>query len=160
VGFNSWTSQDISDDRFINNFGANANAKTWLIQGDRQIYTSAQTSSRTIRSANIDGFRHITLDRSAKLALTGSGNEGFSVSGGMNVTSITSFNEGATSASRLTLNLDAALVLGKAYRVTHPKFGKATTTSGQIMNSEGFNSRFIYTGDDLENTYPSQETRF
>jgi pullulanase len=160
VRLNSWASKDISDDRFINNFDANGDAEIWLIQGDTQIYTSAPTSTTAIRSASIDGFRQITVDLSAKLALTGSGNEGFSVSDGINVTSVTPLNGSTTSANRLALNVDADLILGKAYTVTHPKFGKATTTSGQIMNSKEFNSRFTYLGDDLGNTYSSQETRF
>jgi pullulanase len=160
VRLNNWASKDISDDRFINNFDANGNAEIWLIQGDTQIYTSAPTSTMTIRSASIDDFRLITVDLSAKLALTGSGNEGFSISNGINVTSVTPLNGSTASASRLALHLDADLMLGKLYTVSHPKFGKATTTPGQIMNSDGFNSRYTYTGDDLGNTYSPQQTRF
>ena len=153
VRLNNWSSKDISDDRFINNFDANGNAEIWLVQGDTQIYTSAPTSTTTIKSASIDGFRQITVDLSAKLALTGSGNEGFTVSDGINVTSVTPLNGSTASASRLALALDADVVLGKAYTVNHPKFGKATTAPGQIMNSDGFNSRYTYAGDDLGNTY-------
>lgn len=160
VRLNSWASKDISDDRFISNFDANGNAEIWLVQGDTQIYTAAPTSTTTIRSASIDGFRQITVDLSAKLTLTGSGNEGFTVSDGINVTSVTPANGSATNASRLTLNLDADLALGKTYTVNHPKFGKASTTPGQIMNSDGFNSRYTYTGDDLGNTYTPQQTQF
>jgi pullulanase len=160
VRLNNWTSKDISDDRFINNFDANGNAEIWLIQGDTQIYTAAPTSSTTIRAASIDDFRLITVDLSAKLALTGSGNEGFSVSDGVNVTSVTPLNGTAASASRLALHLDADLALGKSFTVSHPKFGKATTTAGLIMNSAGFNSRYTYAGDDLGNTYSPQQTLF
>ena len=160
VRLNNWASKDISDDRFINNFDPNGNAEIWLIQGDTQIYTAAPTSTTTIRSARIDGFRQITVDLSAKLALTGSGNEGFSVSDGVNVTSVTPLNGSTASASRLALNLDSDLVLGKAYSVNQPKFGKTTTTAGLIMNSDGFNARYTYAGDDLGNTYSLQETRF
>jgi pullulanase len=160
VRLNNWASKDISDDRFISNFDANGNAEIWLIQGNTQIYTSAPTSATTIRSASMDDFRLITVDLSAKLALTGSGNEGFTVSNGASVTSVTPLNGSTASASRLALHLDADLMLGKPYTVTHPKFGKATTTPGLIMNSEGFNSRYTYTGDDLGNTYSPQETRF
>lgn len=160
VRLNNWSSKDISDDRFINNFDANGNAEIWLIQGDTQIYTSAPSSTSTIRSASVDGFRQITVDLSSKLALTGSGNEGFTVSDGINVTSVTPLNGSTTSASRLSLALDADLVLGKVYTVTHPAFGKVSTTSGQIMNSAEFNSRYTYTGDDLGNSYTLSQTQF
>lgn len=160
VRLNNWSSKDISDDRFITNFDANGNAEIWLIQGDTQIYTSAPTSTTTIRSASVDGFRQITVALSAKLALTGSGHEGFTVSDGINVTSVAPLNGSAASASRLSLALDADLVLGKVYTISHPKFGKASTTAGQIMNSAEFNSRFTYTGDDLGNTYTPSQTQF
>ena len=50
VRLNNWASKDISDDRFINSFDSNGNAEIWLIQADTQIYTSAPTSTSTIRS--------------------------------------------------------------------------------------------------------------
>lgn len=160
VRLNNWSSKDISDDRFINNFDSNGNAEIWLTQGDTQIYTSAPTSTTTIRSASIDGFRQITVDLSSKLSLSGSGNEGFGVSDGLNVISVTPLNGSTTSASRLSLHLDADVALGKTYTLTHPKFGKANTTPGQIMNSEAFNSRYTYVGDDLGNVYSPQQTQF
>lgn len=160
VRLNNWSSKDISDDRFINNFDANGNAEIWLVQGDTQIYTSVPTSMTTIKSASIDGIRQITVDLSAKLALTGYGNEGFTVSDGINVTSVAPLNGSTASASRLALTLDADVVLGKTYTVNHSKFGKATTTPGQILNSNGFNSRYTYEGGDLGNTYTPQQTQF
>lgn len=160
VRLNNWSSKDISDDRFVSNFDSNGNAEIWLVQGDTQIYTSAPTSTTTIRSASIDGFRQITVDLSSKLSLSGSGNEGFSVSDGISIVSVTPLNGSTSSASRLTLTFDADVVLGKTYTITHPKFGKVSTTPGQIMNSEGFNSRYIYTGNDLGNTFTPQQTQF
>ncbi len=164
VGFiirlNNWSSKDISDDRFISNFDSNGNAEIWLVQADTQIYTSAPTSTTTIRSARIDGFRQITVDLSAKLSLVGSGDEGFAMSDGLRVVSVTPLNGSTSSASRLALNLDADVSLGKSYTLTHPKFGKANTTPGLIMNSDGFNSRYTYSGDDLGNSYTPQQTQF
>lgn len=160
VRLNNWSSKDISDDRFISNFDSNGNAEIWLIQADTQIYTSAPTSTTTIRSASIDGFRQITVDLSAKLSLVGSGNEGFGISDGMSVMSVTPLNGSTSSASRLALNLDMDVSLGKSYTVTHPKFGQTKTTPGQIMNSDGFNSRYTYAGDDLGNSYTPQQTQF
>jgi len=160
IRLNNWSSKDISDDRFISNFGGNGSAEIWLVQGDTQIYNSAPVSTSTIRSASIDGFRQITVDLSAKLPLSGSGNEGFGISDGLNVVSVTPLNGSTTSASRLILNLDADVTLGKTYTITHPTFGKASTTPGQIMNSEGFNTRYTYTGSDLGNTYATTQTQF
>lgn len=160
VRLNSWASKDISDDRFITNFDANGNAEIWLIQGDTQIYASVPTSTTTIKSASVDGFRQITVALSAKLALTGAGNEGFTLSDGVNVISVKPLNGSTSSASKLELDLDSDLVLGKTYTVSHPKFGRASTTPGQIMNSDGFNAKYTYTGDDLGNSYTPQQTQF
>ncbi|HEX7405825.1 MAG TPA: type I pullulanase [Candidatus Nanopelagicaceae bacterium] len=160
IRLNNWAAKDIADDRFITNFDANGKAEVWLVQGDRQIYTAAPVNVSTIKTASIDGFRKITLDLSQKLSLTGSGNEGFTLSDGMNVTSVTAINGTASSASKVQLNLDADLTLGKSYTVTHPIFGKAQTAPGQIMNSAEFNARYTYAGDDLGNTYASDHTAF
>lgn len=157
---NNWVAKDTPDDRFITNFDANGNAEIWLVQGDRQIYTSAPSISSTITSASVDGFRQITVNLSQKLNLTGSGNEGFTLSDGINVTSVLARNGTATSASKIQLNLDADVTLGKTYTITHPIFGKVETTPGQIMYSPGFNARFTYTGDDLGNTYQVDQTSF
>lgn len=160
VRLNSWAAKDIADDRFITNFDANGKAEVWLVQGDRQIYTTAPTSVSTIKSALVDGFRKITLELSQKINLTGSGNEGFTLSDGINVASVTAMNGTATSATRVQLNLDADVTLGKSYTVSHPTFGNAQTTPGQIMNSTEFNSRYTYVGDDLGNSYTSDHTAF
>ncbi|MEK6649307.1 MAG: pullulanase-associated domain-containing protein, partial [Actinomycetota bacterium] len=157
---NNWVAKDIPDDRFITNFDTNGNAEIWLVQGDRQIYTSAPSTTSTITSASVDGFRQITVNLSQKLNLTGSGNEGFTLSDGINVTSVLAMNGTATSASKVQLNLDADVTLGKTYTVTHPTFGKIETTPGQIMYSAGFNARFTYAGDDLGNTYTVDQTFF
>lgn len=160
VRLNNWAAKDISSDRFITNFDANGKAEIWLVQGDPQIYTALPSSVSTIKSASIDGFRQITLDLSQKIKLTGSGNEGFALSDGINVTSVLAINGTAASASKVQLNLDADVILGRTYTVTHPIFGKAETTPGKIMNSAGFNARYTYTGDDLGNTYRSDQTFF
>lgn len=160
VRLNNWTSKDISDDRFITNFDSNGNAEIWLVQADTQIYTAAPTSTSTFRSANIDGFRQITVDLSTRLTLSGSGNEGFVLSDGIKVVSVSALNGSTTSASRLSLTLDSDVTLGKTYTLTHPTFGKVSTTPGQIMNSDGFNTRYTYSGNDLGNTYSKEQTRF
>ncbi len=160
VRLNSWQSKDVSDDRFITNFDANGNAEIWLVQADSKIYLAAPTASATIRSAAIDGFRQITLELSQKATLNGSGNEGFTVSDGVQVLSVDALNGSATSATQIQLNLAADLTLGKTYQVSHAKFGTVETTPGKIMNSAGFNDRFTYSGNDLGNTYAVDHTAF
>jgi pullulanase len=160
VRLNAWQSKDVSDDRFITNFDSNGNAEIWLIQGDKTIYTSLPASNSTIRSATIEGFRQISVELSQKLTLTGSGSEGFSISDGIKVLSVVALNGTPTSANQLQLNLDSDVALGKTYTVSHSLFGKADTTPGKIMNSDSFNSRFTYTGDDLGNTYAKDHTQF
>lgn len=160
VRLNNWVAKDVSDDRFITNFDANGSAEIWLVQADPQIHLTLPTTSATIRSAAIDGFRQITLDLSQKTTLTGSGNEGFTVSDGVVVSSVTALNGTSGGATKIALNLASDVSLGKAYTVTHPKFGSIQTHAGQIMNSTGFSDRFTYSGDDLGNTYSSDQTNF
>ncbi|MEI9907071.1 MAG: pullulanase-associated domain-containing protein [Actinomycetota bacterium] len=160
VRLNAWQSKDVSDDRFITNFDADGNAEIWLIQGDKAIYTSQPASTAAIKTATIDGFRQISVALSQKLNLSGAGNEGFTVSDGINVLSVTAINGTAASANELLLNLDSDLTLGKTYFVTLPGYGKIETTPGTIMNSDGFNTRYTYTGDDLGNTYAADHTQF
>ncbi|MBC7464220.1 MAG: type I pullulanase [Actinobacteria bacterium] len=160
VRLNAWQSKDVGDDRFVTNFDANGNATIWLIQGDKTVYTSAPTSNASIRSASIDGFRLLTVELSQKMALTGSGAEGFTLSDGNSVTSVKALNGTSTSASQVQLTLGADVVLGKTYTLSHPTFGKVETTPGKIMNSDGFNTRFTYAGNDLGNTYFTDRTDF
>ena len=160
VRLNSWQSKDVSDDRFITNFDTNGSAEIWLVQADSKIYLAAPTASATIRSAAIDGFRQITLELSQKATLSGSGNEGFTVSDGVEVASVSALNGTATSATQIQLNLSSDLTLGKTYKISSSKFGTAETSAGKIMNSAGFNDRFTYTGVDLGNTYASDHSAF
>ena len=160
IRLNNWVSKDISDDRFITNFNSTGNAEIWLVQADPQIHLTLPTSVATIRSATIDGFRQITLELSQKVALTGAGNEGFTVSDGLEVSSVTGLNGNSSGATKVALNLSSDIVLGKTYTVTNSKFGTAQTKAGQIMNSAAFSERFTYSGDDLGNTYSSDHTNF
>jgi pullulanase len=100
------------------------------------------------------------VDLSQKATLSGSGNEGFTVSDGLTVSSVTGLNGTSTSATKLVLNLSSDITLGKIYTVTNAKFGSVQTKAGQIMNSAGFNDRYTYTGEDLGNTYSSDHTNF
>jgi pullulanase len=160
VRLGAWVSKDVGDDRFVTTFDSNGNAEIWLIQGDKTIYTTAPTATATMRSASIDGFRTISVELSKKMTLTGSGNEGFTISDGLNVSSVTALNGTSTSASQVQLNLDSDVALGKTYTISHATYGKIETTPGKIMNSEGFNTRFTYTGNDLGNTYFADHTDF
>ncbi len=164
VGFimrlNNWVAKDVSDDRFITKFDANGNAEIWLVQADPQIHLTLPTSVAAIRSAMIDGFRQITLELSQKATLSGVGNEGFAVSDGLEVSSVTSLNGSSAGATKVVLNLSSDIVLGKTYTITNSKFGSVQTKAGQIMSSSSFSDRFTYAGDDLGSTYSTDHTNF
>lgn len=160
VRLNNWASKDVSDDRFITKFDANGNAEIWLVQADPQIYLTRPTSVAAIRSAMIDGFRQISLELSQKATLTGTGNEGFTVSDGLEVSSVKALNGDSSGATKVVLNLSSDILLGKTYTISNSKFGSAQTKAGQIMSSSGFSDRFTYSGDDLGNTYSSDHTIF
>ena len=164
----AWTSKDTANDRFIN-FDGVASKEIWLIQGDATVYTSKPTVSScgpTMISAVVDSFRAITVTLNQELALTGSGDEGFTLDKGLTVASVTALNGTASSASKLRLNLTSDVTIGTRYTVTHTgvdvdhTFGSKATSTGAIMNSQDFNDRYTYTGDDLGNTYTPQETKF
>lgn len=168
VRLGSWKAKDITSDRFIN-FDGTATKEVWLLQGDPTIYTTKPTvpsCGPTMISAVVDSFRAITVNLNQNLALTGSGNEGFTIDKGMTVSSVTALNGTASSASKLRLNLSSDVTIGTRYTVTHTgvdadhTFGSKGTATGAIMNSQDFNDRYTYTGDDLGNTYTPQATTF
>ena len=155
-------------DRFAS-FGDSGLTEIWIVQDDCTVYTSApktEVPDPAMSSASIDDLNKITVSLNQKLTLVGHGNEGFTVSGGRTVTSVTALNGTATSASLLQLNLDANIAFGTTYTVTHTGVDAATTfgtrvaSVGKVMNSDGFNAAFNYTGTDLGATYSANQTSF
>lgn len=155
-------------DRFAS-FNDSGVTEIWIVQDDCTIYTSepkTEAPDPAISSASIDDLNKITVSLNQKLALSGSGNEGFTVSGGRTVTSVTALNGTSSSASLLQLNLDGNITFGSTYTVTHAgadsatTFGTKTASVGKVMNSDGFNAAFNYSGNDLGVTYAANQTSF
>ena len=155
-------------DRFAS-FDDSGVTEIWIVQDDCTIYTSApktEAPDPAVNSASIDDLNKITVSLNQKLTLTGSGNQGFTVSGGRTVTSVTALNGTSTSASLLQLTLDANITFGTTYTVTHTganastTFGSKVASVGKVMNSDGFNAAFNYSGNDLGATYSSSQTTF
>lgn len=141
----------------------------WIKQDDCVIYTEAPATvapDPAIVSASIDDLNKVTVSLNQKVDLTGSGNEGFTINGGLTVTSVKNLNGTATSASMLELTLSANIAFGTTYTVTHTggttetTFGTKVAGIGRVMNSDGFNAAFNYTGNDLGATYTKSATAF
>ncbi len=156
----AWISKDVETNRFITNFDASGNAEIWLVQGDPRIYTSLPAPVKTIKSATLDDFRTISVDLSQKMTLTGTGDEGFSITGGPKVLSVKALDGSATATTRVQLTLDSDATIGTDYTLSQKDFGNAKVTAGKIIESDAFNARYLYTGNDLGNTYTSSSTAF
>ncbi len=160
VRLNAWAAKDIDADRLITNFDANGRAEVWIMQGDPKVYTSVPSTEAKLRTAKIDEFNSITVATSRKIPLVGKGAEGFQVNNGLTVTSVQALNGTASSASLLSLKLSGAIDLGNKYTITHATLGVVDAIAGNIMNSNEFNARFHYLGNDLGNTYTPAKTAF
>ncbi len=156
----AWVSKDVETNRFITNFDASGNAEVWLVQGDPTIYTTLPAPVKAIKSATLDDFRAISIDLSQKIALTGTGDEGFSITGGPKVLSVKALDGSATATTRVQLTLDSDATIGADYTVSQTNFGSLKVSAGKIIESDGFNARYFYAGDDLGNTYTAASTTF
>ena len=58
------------------------------------------------------------------------------------------------------LTLDSDATSGTDYTLSQKDFGNAKVTAGKIIESDAFNARYLYTGNDLGNTYTSSSTAF
>ncbi|MEY4000735.1 MAG: hypothetical protein RLZZ626_1090, partial [Actinomycetota bacterium] len=163
-------SKDTGADRFIAFNDAN-NAEVWIVQGDAKIYQSSPDIQPTILSATIDDFRKVTVTLNGSITFTGTDNEGLSIDGGATIASVKALNGTAgdgtgDQTSQLELTLAEDITFGTTYHIAlpahgvNPDFGDATVTIGALMNSDGFNAAFTYTGDDLGNTWTAESTKF
>lgn len=162
--------KDTGSDRFVAFDDAN-NAEIWVVQGDAQVYQTSPDISPSIMSATIDDFRKITVSLNASITLSGTDNEGFIIDGDESIASVKALNGSASDGSgnqtsKLELTLAKDITFGSTYHLSLPahgsnvNFGDATVTIGALMNSDGFNAAFTYTGDDLGNTWSAQSTKF
>jgi pullulanase len=161
----AWTSKDVTADRFMTNWDSNGNVEIWLKQADPTIYTTVQVvtpPSPKLLSATIDDFRKITVTLNQPLTLSGSGDEGFSLDNGLSVSSVTSADN-ANPTTKVVLNLGQDIVFGTTYKLSSSTYSvgsQKTVAVGNIYNSDGFNSRYTYTGNDLGATYGLTHTDF
>jgi len=161
----AWTSKDVAVDRFMTNWDASGNIEIWLKQGDATIYDTVQVvtpQTPKLISASIDDFRKITVVLNQPMTLAGSGDEGFSLTGGLTVASVTSATA-SNVTSKVVLNLDQDIVFGTTYRLSSTAYSvgsQKTVLVGNIYNSTGFNSRYTYAGNDLGATYSAEKTDF
>ncbi|CAB4663121.1 MAG: type I pullulanase [Actinobacteria bacterium] len=156
----NWLKKDIEVDRFITQFESSGNTEIWLVQGDPVIYPAQPTSKKEIRSAQVDDFRTITVSLSQKMVLAGTATEGFTLTPALPITAVKALNGGADGATQLALTLGADTTLGADYTLDQSDYGSAKVSAGKIVESSGFNEKFVYTGDDLGNTYSATETAF
>jgi pullulanase len=157
---NDWAAKDVDADRFITNFNADGVAEVWIVQGDPTIYSSKPSLETKLVSAKIDSFAGVTVSLNKKITLTGKGDEDFQINGGLKIVSVQPLNGSATSASILLLKLSGDIDLGTKYKITHKNLGEADAILADIMNSTEFNTRFLYSGKDLGNSYTPAKTAF
>ncbi len=161
----AWTSKDVAVDRFMTNWDANGNIEIWLKQGDATIYNTVQIVTPLapkLISASIDDFRKITVLLNQPMTLSGAGDEGFSLTGGLTIGSVTSATA-SNVTSKVILNLDQDIVFGTTYRLSSATYSVGTQKTvlvGNIYNSTGFNTRYTYSGNDLGATYSADHTDF
>jgi pullulanase len=124
-------------------------SEIWMVQGDCTIYTSRPEVGPHIASATIDDFNKITVTLNQPFVIVGAGNQGFTLSGGLNVTSVAATGR----ATRVTLTTDQNMVIGTSYTLTHvspspyaASFGSKALTIGSLYDSKGFNDAFYYDG--------------
>lgn len=156
-------------DRFAS-FDGTGVAEIWIKQDDCEIYTEAPVvapPTPAIVSASIDDLNKITVNLNQQFTLAqGGGNNGFTVNGGLTVTSVALRGGNGTTSSSLTLTLNEPITFGQNYVVTHAgsngavSFGTKAASIGNVMNSDGFNAAFNYSGDDLGATYTQASTSF
>lgn len=155
-----WAAKDVSADRFIS-FDSSTK-EIWLVEGDPVVYTTApqvNNCGAAIIGATIDDFDKITVSTNRGLDTTYGVNGGFTLSGGIEISSLTVLAGTTTAATKIQLNLASDVTVGASYTVTHVgdtfahSFGSAVTKSGGILDSAGFASRYTYTGNDLGATY-------
>jgi len=155
-------------DRFLSPDGS-GNAEIWITQGDCTIYTTAPYVAPVtpkITSATIDDLRKITVNLNQNLDLSAQSNGGFSLSGGLSIASVTAITGSNTSTSSVTITTTADIPFGASYTLTQTgadadhTFGSLPVSVGNVMNSDGFNTLYTYSGNDLGATYSIDKTDF
>ncbi|MFM6963329.1 MAG: pullulanase-associated domain-containing protein, partial [Micrococcales bacterium] len=153
-------------DRFLTSFDSAGKAEIWLLQGDVKIYTAPPAIAAVtprISSAVLNDFKAVTVTLNTPMTLTGSGNEGFSVTNAAGVAqtiSSVALPAGKSSSNLVTLNLASPIDLTTSYTIKQTTYGSASVSVGAIMDSQAFADAYTYNGNDLGNTYAASATAF
>ena len=163
-----WT-KDVDLDRVVK-LDSNKFAEVWIKQGDGYLYpNNTFVVPPEIWGASIESLRTIKVILSkangtagAGFSLTGTGAPGIT-----SATKILDLNAGATSSNKQWLiTTDADIPLGTQITVNHTDadptrvFGSRVAVPAGVFTSQAFNDAYVYTGDDLGNTYTSAKTDF
>lgn len=157
---NDWAAKDVSVDRFIASFRPDMSAEIWLVQGQEQIYYNEPVMTPEILSAAIDDARSVRISVN-KLFTPVAGSNDFTISG-PDTPTVTAVKTaaGGKSGTDLVITTNADLALDGTYTISHPVYGKATMTLGNVFGSDRFNAKYTYEGSDLGNTYSKTKTAF
>ena len=157
---NDWAAKDVSVDRFITSFRPDMSAEIWLVQGQEQIYYNEPVMTPEILSAAIDDARSVRISVN-KLFTPVAGSNDFTISG-TDTPTVTAVKTaaGGKSGTDLVITTNADLALDGTYTISHPVYGKAIMTLGNVFGSDRFNAKYTYEGSDLGNTYSKTKTAF
>ena len=136
IGFivrkDDWT-KDVGSDRFITQFDGSGNAEIWLRSGIAKVYNTVPCLCAEIYSATQDDYRkiNVTLSETFRGVLGDTGNQGWTISDGLNIVSVAVAQAGKTirTTRALTLTTDVDMELGKSYTITNTRSFNATKMS-------------------------------
>ncbi|MBU6347097.1 MAG: type I pullulanase [Actinomycetales bacterium] len=138
IGFivrkDDWT-KDVGSDRFITEFDANGNAEIWLRSTIAKVYNTVPCLCAEIYSATQDDYRtiNVTLSETFRGVVGDTGNQGWTISDGLNIVSVTPKEAGKTirTTRSLTLTTDQDMELGKTYTITNTRTFAVTGMSAK-----------------------------
>lgn len=160
VRLNDWAAKDINDDRFITEFDPNGNAEVWLVQNEKTIFTKKPTIEMKISNASFEALNEVRVELNKRFKPLAGSSNGFVISGGLNVISARTENPNLPEDNELILTLNAPISLTERYQISHPTYGKADISLGNLVTSPEFEKKFTYTGNDLGPTYRAESTTF
>jgi len=139
IGFivrkDDWT-KDIGSDRFITSFDGSGNAEIWIRSNIEKVYTGVPCLCAEIYSATQDDYRtiNVTLSEPFSGATNGTGAQGWTVSGGLNVVSaVATGGKNPRNTRALTLTLDADMDLSAQYTINNTR--TFTVTKKAVANN-------------------------
>ena len=136
IGFivrkDDWT-KDVGSDRFITEFDSNGNAEIWLRSGIAKVYNTVPCLCAEIYSATQDDYRtiNVTLSETFRGVIDDTGNQGWTISDGLNITKVEVAEAGKTirTTRKLKLTTDQDMELGKNYTITNTRTFNVTKFS-------------------------------